>query len=362
MLIGGVAMWKHRSIICAVLTGQNPIVDVAEDSRDKPKLPNEKDEMEQAQIKGPVNVPPREDAKEKQEEAQLDRPGQGAVTARAGVGGWCPRGRDLSWTSATWLVGNELSSQAWRGKATLGGKARPPHPPHPHPLPHLGRLLPGVAVPLGEAHRHEPPVPHDKVVVDEGQDPEGLEKEHPSKRVDERALGGKGQMVLPLLDSERERPRQDQALEAAGGLPKDPQKVPEENGQPAVEPLKEDLGLVDRGAHPGPQAVLPEGQDVLVAGAGAIADGALLPGHAVGAMGKLVEKNKHGGCGLLPCGAWEKLRRGQKLTVLTSVLLPVFSRKIGTCVQQPFCSCRGLGSSPDQSVTCLFARPVNVRC
>ncbi|XP_026936788.1 solute carrier family 38 member 10 isoform X4 [Sagmatias obliquidens] len=209
------------------LSGQNPIVDVAEDSRDKPKLPNEKDEMEQAQIKGPVNVPPREDAKEKQEEAQLDRPGQ------------------------------------------------------------------GVAVPLGEAHRHEPPVPHDKVVVDEGQDPEGLEKEHPSKRVDERALGGKGQMVLPLLDSERERPRQDQALEAAGGLPKDPQKVPEENGQPAVEPLKEDLGLVDRGAHPGPQAVLPEGQDVLVAGAGAIADGALLPGHAVGAMGKLVEKNEH---------------------------------------------------------------------
>ncbi|XP_036691913.1 putative sodium-coupled neutral amino acid transporter 10 isoform X6 [Balaenoptera musculus] len=59
------------------LPGQNPIVDVAEDSRDKPKLPNEKDEMEQAQIKGPVNVPPREDAKEKQEEAQLDRPGQG---------------------------------------------------------------------------------------------------------------------------------------------------------------------------------------------------------------------------------------------------------------------------------------------
>ncbi|XP_059938332.1 putative sodium-coupled neutral amino acid transporter 10 isoform X4 [Mesoplodon densirostris] len=216
------------------LSGQNPIVDVAEDSRDKPKLPNEKDEMEQAQIKGPVNVPPREDAKEKQEEAQLDRPGQ------------------------------------------------------------------GVAAPLGEAHRHEPPVPHDRVLVDEGQDPEGLEKEHPSKHVDERALGGKGQMVPPLLDSERERPRQDQALEAAGGLPKDPQKVPEENGQPAVEPLKEDLGLGDRGVHPRPQAVLPEGQDILVAGAGARADGALLPGHAVGAVGKLVEKNEHGGKAPLP--------------------------------------------------------------
>ncbi|XP_055431322.1 solute carrier family 38 member 10 isoform X1 [Bubalus kerabau] len=211
------------------LPGQNPIVDVAEDGRDKPKLPNEKDEMEQAQIKGPVNVPPREDAKEKQEAAQLDRPGQ------------------------------------------------------------------GVAVPLGEAHRHEPPVPHDEVVVDEGQDQEGLEKERPSKHMDERALGGKGQMVPPLLDSGRERPRQDQALEAAGSLPKDSQKVPEENGQPAIEPVKEDLGLGDRGVHQGPQAVLPEGQDVPVAGAGARADGALLPGHAVGAMGKPEEKKEPGG-------------------------------------------------------------------
>ncbi|XP_057569876.1 putative sodium-coupled neutral amino acid transporter 10 isoform X2 [Hippopotamus amphibius kiboko] len=218
----------------AQLPGQNPIVEVAEDSRDKPKVPNEKDEVEQAQIKGPVNVPPREDAKEKQEEAQLDRPGQ------------------------------------------------------------------GVAVPLGEAHRHEPPIPHDKVVVDEGQDREGLEKEHPSKRVDERALGGKGQMALPLLDSERERPRQDQALEAVGGLPKDPQKVPEENGQPAIEPVKEDLGPGNRAVHPGPQAVLPEGQGVLQAGAGARADGALLPGHAAGAVGKPAEKNEPGGKAPLP--------------------------------------------------------------
>lgn len=80
-------MWKHCSISCAVLAGQNPIVDVAEDGRDKPKLPDEKDEMEQAQIKGPVNVPQREGAKEKQDEAQLDRPGQGGGCAAGGVGG-----------------------------------------------------------------------------------------------------------------------------------------------------------------------------------------------------------------------------------------------------------------------------------
>ncbi|XP_040495969.1 putative sodium-coupled neutral amino acid transporter 10 isoform X3 [Ursus maritimus] len=210
--------------------GQNPIVEVAEDGRDKPKLPNEKDEMEQAQIKGPVNVPQREGAKEKQEEAQLDRPGQ------------------------------------------------------------------GVAVPMGEAHRHEPPVPHDKVVVDEGQDQEEPDgNEHPSKHVDEKVPGGKAQMAPPLSDSERERPRQDQVLEVAGGLPEDPQKVPEDNGQPVIEPVKEDQGPGDRGPQPGPQAVPPQGQDAPAAGAGERAGGVPLPGRAAGAAGKLAEKSEPGG-------------------------------------------------------------------
>ncbi|XP_019517453.1 PREDICTED: putative sodium-coupled neutral amino acid transporter 10 isoform X2 [Hipposideros armiger] len=206
--------------------GQNPVVGVAEDDRDKPKRPHEKEEMEQAQIKGPVDVPQREDTKERREEVQLDRPGQ------------------------------------------------------------------GVAVPMGEAHRHEPPVPHDKVVVDEGQDQEGPEEnERSSKHVDEKAEAGKGQVVPPLPDSERERPDQDQALEAAGGLPEDPQKVPEGNGQLAVEPA--DLEPGDRGLRPGPQAVLPEGLDALGAGAGERAAGVPLPGH-VGAVGKPAEKEPGG--------------------------------------------------------------------
>uniref|UniRef100_A0A7N5KBN5 Solute carrier family 38 member 10 n=1 Tax=Ailuropoda melanoleuca TaxID=9646 RepID=A0A7N5KBN5_AILME len=215
--------------------GQNPIVDVAEDGRDKPKLPDEKDEMEQAQIKGPVNVPQREGAKEKQDEAQLDRPGQ------------------------------------------------------------------GVAVPMGEAHRHEPPVPHDKVVVDEGQDQEEPDgNEHPSKHVDERVPGGKAQMAPPLSDSERERPRQDHVLEVAGGLPEDPQKVPEDNGQPVIEPVEEDQGPGDRGPQPGPQAVPPEGQNAPAAGAGERAGGVPLPGRAAGAAGKLAEKSEPGGKAPLP--------------------------------------------------------------
>lgn len=156
---------------------------------------------------------------------------------------------------------------------------------------------------MGEAHRHEPPVPHDKVVVDEGQDQEEPEEnEHPSKHLDEKALGGKAQMAPPLPDSERERPRQDQVLEAAGGLPEDPQKVPEENGQPAIEPVKEDQGPGDRGLQPGPQAVPPEGQDAPAAGAGERAGGVPMPGRAAGAVGKRAEKSEPGGCQL--CLSW----------------------------------------------------------
>uniref|UniRef100_A0A452UJU8 Solute carrier family 38 member 10 n=1 Tax=Ursus maritimus TaxID=29073 RepID=A0A452UJU8_URSMA len=220
-----------RKAEAARLPGQNPIVEVAEDGRDKPKLPNEKDEMEQAQIKGPVNVPQREG-----------------------------------------------------GRATLSC------------LPPDMCLLPGVAVPMGEAHRHEPPVPHDKVVVDEGQDQEEPDgNEHPSKHVDEKVPGGKAQMAPPLSDSERERPRQDQVLEVAGGLPEDPQKVPEDNGQPVIEPVKEDQGPGDRGPQPGPQAVPPQGQDAPAAGAGERAGGVPLPGRAAGAAGKLAEKSEPGG-------------------------------------------------------------------
>lgn len=62
---------------CALLAVQDPVVVVAEDSPEKPKPPEDKEVLEQAQIKGPVDVPAGEAPKEKQEAAQLDRPGQG---------------------------------------------------------------------------------------------------------------------------------------------------------------------------------------------------------------------------------------------------------------------------------------------
>uniref|UniRef100_A0A2K5JY72 Amino acid transporter transmembrane domain-containing protein n=1 Tax=Colobus angolensis palliatus TaxID=336983 RepID=A0A2K5JY72_COLAP len=230
----------------ARLSAQDPVVAMAEDGREKPKLPKEREELEQAQIKGPVDVPGREDGKEAQEEAQLDRPGQ------------------------------------------------------------------GIAMPVGEAHRHEPPVPHDKVVVDEGQDREVLEENKPpSRHAGGKAPGVQGQMAPPLPDSEREkrepeqgefgkRPGQAQALEEAGDLPEDPQKVPEADGQPAVQPAKEDLGPGDRDLHPRPQAVLSEQQNALAVGEGEKANGVPPPGNAAGDTGQPAEDSDHGGKPPLP--------------------------------------------------------------
>ncbi|XP_066443052.1 solute carrier family 38 member 10 isoform X2 [Eleutherodactylus coqui] len=91
---------------------QKPNVEEAADDRDKPKLPPKQVEEEQPQIKGPIDVPQKEEGKRKQQEVQLDRPDQ------------------------------------------------------------------GIAIPVGEAHRHEPPVPRDEVHVDEQKDQEESEEKN----------------------------------------------------------------------------------------------------------------------------------------------------------------------------------------
>nr|BAT46533.1 solute carrier family 38, member 10 [Tokudaia muenninki] len=205
------------------LSAQDPVV-VAAESQEKPKPAEEKEALEQAQIKGPVDVPGGDAPKEKQEAAQLDRPGQ------------------------------------------------------------------GIAVPVGEAHRHEPPVPHDKVLVDEGQDQEGPEEKKPPPRLlHEGDPAGRGQMVPPLPESEKEEREPErgeegkspeQVLGKAAGETAQPQKVPEANGQPR----KEDSRPGNRDLHPVPQA--RDSVDLNGLGAG---EGRESAQKAGGAPGKSVE-------------------------------------------------------------------------
>ncbi|XP_004709292.3 putative sodium-coupled neutral amino acid transporter 10 [Echinops telfairi] len=176
-----------KKVEAARLSAQNPGVEVAEDSRNKPKVPGQKDEAEQAQIKGPVEAPLRGGAQEKPQAAQLDRPGQ------------------------------------------------------------------GVAVPLGEAHRHEPPVPHDKVVVDQGQDQEGpAETKLEPKHAGGEAAAGKEP------DSGREKSDPREALQDMANPEEIQQRVPEAIGQPA----NEDLGPGDSDSLPGLQAEISQEQKV----------------------------------------------------------------------------------------------------
>ncbi|NXX85366.1 AVT6A protein, partial [Urocolius indicus] len=102
---------------------QNPALEEAEDEdgRGKPKLLGGKEEVEQPQIKVPMEVPKREEEEEEEEEE--------------------------------------------RGK--------------PEQKVQLDRPDQGIALPVGEAHRHEPPVPHDEVVVDLGREREESDENKP---------------------------------------------------------------------------------------------------------------------------------------------------------------------------------------
>uniref|UniRef100_A0A8D0BBD4 Solute carrier family 38 member 10 n=1 Tax=Salvator merianae TaxID=96440 RepID=A0A8D0BBD4_SALMN len=121
------------------ISDQKPAAEEAADNRYKPKLHGEKEDVEQPQIKDPMDVPKRDEKEKPKEEVQLDRPDQ------------------------------------------------------------------GIAQPVGEAHRHEPPVPHDEVVVDEGQDHEEPEEKHPAANKEvvaegDLALGKEQAQPKPVPD------------------------------------------------------------------------------------------------------------------------------------------------------------------
>uniref|UniRef100_A0A673AA87 Amino acid transporter transmembrane domain-containing protein n=1 Tax=Sphaeramia orbicularis TaxID=375764 RepID=A0A673AA87_9TELE len=118
-----------------------------------------------------------------------------------------------------------------------GARVQAPPPPAPDktnpllpdlPEMHVLYVYPGVAVPEGEAHRHEPPIPHDEVQIDTRKNNEELEEE--KKKPVLPAGGGEGE---PVKDQEHAVGEEDKKEEKA-----------EEKQKPAEgEVKKEDVDL-----------------------------------------------------------------------------------------------------------------------
>ncbi|XP_040186899.1 putative sodium-coupled neutral amino acid transporter 10 isoform X2 [Rana temporaria] len=192
---------------------QKPVVEEPADDRDKPKLPPKKDEVEQPQIKGPIEVPQPVEEKRKQEEVQLDRPDK------------------------------------------------------------------GIAVPVGEAHRHEPPVPRDGIAVDERMDQEeSEEKVAPEAKVgaglkDDKPQAKQESKIEEQLPPQNEvnGPPPQQPPQEEGVEQKDPEKVPVVKKQEVAPPKKDLQGdkaenqVVEKNAEaaPGDEMDLAEAEKAL---------------------------------------------------------------------------------------------------
>ncbi|XP_069055862.1 solute carrier family 38 member 10 isoform X2 [Pleurodeles waltl] len=131
----------------------------------------------------------------------------------------------------------------------------------------LDRPNQGVVQPVEKAHRHEPPIPHDEVLVDERQDKEESEEEkklQPGEGVQNAQVEGKAaaeQQIPPELEREQQVPDKEPDVkdpreaehekDLSQNLPKE--ENPKGDSRQEAKPAYKDL-------EPDPQAQPPDGQ------------------------------------------------------------------------------------------------------
>ncbi|XP_029455081.1 LOW QUALITY PROTEIN: putative sodium-coupled neutral amino acid transporter 10 [Rhinatrema bivittatum] len=134
-----------------------------------------------------------------------------------------------------------------------------------HEEAQLDRPDQGIALPIGEAHRHEPPVPHDAVIVDEGQDREELDENKLPPDViknipaDKRAPAERGAEPDLSKEKEQEKMVKEEGKDEGGKALDSP--VKDEDLHPKVDAKQHDH-LVHKELEPGQQAA-PPGERVL---------------------------------------------------------------------------------------------------